>query len=75
MVVRLKPDRMRSKITVSYQLVVKIDSFDLIRQPLRAARFPSRGSLSSKVPGRLLRVNDSPYTPGGVSLKPLDPYS
>ena len=75
MVVRLKPDRMRSKITASYRPVVKIDRFDLIRQPLRAARFPSRGSLNSKVPGRLLRVNGSPYTPGGFSLKPLDPYS
>ena len=39
-VVRLKPDRMRSKVTVSYQPMVKIDSFDLIRQPLRAATSP-----------------------------------
>ena len=29
-VVRLKPDRMRSKVTASYQLVVIIDRFDLI---------------------------------------------
>ena len=50
MVVRLKPDRMRSKITASYRPVVKIDRFDLIRQPLRAASFPSRGSLKSTEP-------------------------
>ena len=29
-VVRLKPDRMRSKVTASYKLVVIIFSFDLI---------------------------------------------
>ena len=40
MVVRLKPDRMRSKITASYQLMAIIGSFDLIRQPLRAATSP-----------------------------------
>ena len=33
MVVRLKPDRMRSKVTASYQPIVIIDSFDLISQP------------------------------------------
>ncbi len=49
-VVRLKPYRMRSKITASYRPVVKIDRFDLIRQPLRAASFPSRGSLKSTEP-------------------------
>ena len=59
-VVRLKPDRMRSKVTASYQLMVIVDSFDLISQPLRAASFPSRGSLSSKVRGRLHRVKPSP---------------
>ena len=32
-VVRLKPDRMRSKVTASYQPIVIIDSFDLISQP------------------------------------------
>ena len=32
-VVRLKPDRMRSKVTASYQPMVIIDSFDLISQP------------------------------------------
>ena len=48
MVVRLKPDRMRSKGTVSYQPMVRIASFDLISQPLRAASFPSRGSLYPK---------------------------
>ena len=42
MVVRLEPDRMRSKVTASYHLMVIIDSFDLISQPLRAASFPSR---------------------------------
>ena len=55
-VVRLKPDRMRSKVTASYQLMVIVDSFDLISQPLRAASFPSRGSLNSEVWGRLRRV-------------------
>ena len=29
-VVRLKPDRMRSKVTASYQLMAIIDRFDLI---------------------------------------------
>ena len=29
-VVRLKPDRMRSKVTASYRLMVIIDRFDLI---------------------------------------------
>ena len=43
--VRLLPDRMRSKVTASYHPMVIIDSFDLISQPLRAASFPSRGSL------------------------------
>ena len=32
-VVRLKPDRMRSKVTASYRPVVMIGSFDLISQP------------------------------------------
>ena len=59
-VVRLKPDRMRSKVTASYQLMVIIVCFNLISQPLRAASFPSRGSLNSEVRGRLLRVNGSP---------------
>ena len=52
--VRLKPDRMRSKVTASYQLMVMISSFDLISQPLRAASFPSRRSLFSEVPGQSL---------------------
>ena len=47
-VVRLKPDRMRLKGTVPYQPMVIIDSFDLISQPLWAASFPSRGSLSHR---------------------------
>ena len=50
-VVRLKPDRMRSKVTASYQPMVKIDRFDLISQPLRAASFSSRRSLHSEGPG------------------------
>ena len=33
MVVRLKPDRMRSKVAALYQLMVMIGSFDLISQP------------------------------------------
>ena len=32
-VVRLKPDRMRSKVTASYRPMVMIGSFDLISQP------------------------------------------
>ena len=32
-VVRLKPDRMRSKVAALYQLMVMIGSFDLISQP------------------------------------------
>ena len=47
-VVRLKPDRMRSKVAALYQLMVIIDRFDLISQPLRAASFPSRGSLTPR---------------------------
>ena len=47
-VVRLKPDRMRSKVTASYRPMATVGSFDLISQPLRAASFPSRGSLSSE---------------------------
>ena len=39
---------MRSKVTASYQLMVIIDRFDLISQPLRAASFPSRGSLTHR---------------------------
>ena len=35
--------------------MVIIASFDLISQPLRAASFPSRGSLSSEVRTRFLR--------------------
>ena len=31
--VRLKPDRMRSKVTASYRPMVMIGSFDLISQP------------------------------------------
>ena len=58
--VRLKPDRMRSKVTASYQPMVKIDSFDLISQPLRAASFSSRRSLDTEVRDRLLRVKPSP---------------
>ena len=50
--VRLKPDRMRSKVTASYQLMVMIRNFDLISQPLRAASFSSRRSLNSEVRGR-----------------------
>ena len=46
--VRLKPDRMRSKVAILYRLMVMNDSFDLISQPLRAASFPSRGSLYSE---------------------------
>ena len=53
-VVRLKPDRMRSKVTASYQLMVMISNFDLISQPLRAASFSSRRSLNSEVRGRSL---------------------
>ena len=53
-VVRLKPDRMRSKVTASYQPMVKIVNFDLISQPLRAASFSSRGSLFSEAPGQSL---------------------
>ena len=45
-----------------------IGSFDLISQPLRAASFPSRGSLSSEVRGRLLRVK-APPTQGRLSLR------
>ena len=52
--VRLKPDRMRSKVAILYRLMVMNDSFDLISQPLRAASFPSRGSLFSEVPGQSL---------------------
>ena len=50
-VVRLKPDRMRSKVTASYQLMVIIDRFDLISRNESCASFPSRGSLDSKEPG------------------------
>ena len=46
--VRLKPDRMRSKVVILYQPMVIIARFDLISQPLRAASFPSRGSLYSE---------------------------
>ena len=46
-VVRLKPDRMRSKVTAWYQPMVRIDSFDLIRRNESCASFPSRGSLCS----------------------------
>ena len=46
--VRPQPDRMRSKVAILYQLMVIIDRFDLISQPLRAASFPSRGSLCSE---------------------------
>ena len=53
--VRLKPDRMRSKVVILYQPMVIIARFDLISQPLRAASFPSRGSLSSEVRTRFLR--------------------
>ena len=35
--------------------MVMNDRFDLISQPLRAASFPSRGSLSSEVRTRFLR--------------------
>ena len=49
-VVRLKPDRMRSKVTASYQLMAIIGGFDLIRQPLRAASFSSRRSLCPEHP-------------------------
>ena len=59
-VVRPKPDRMRSKGTVLYQPMVIIVSFDLISQPLRAASFPSKGSLNSEVRGRLYRAKGSP---------------
>ena len=52
--VRLKPDRMRSKVTALYQLMVMISNFDLISQPLRAASFSSRRSLPSEVRGWLL---------------------
>ena len=49
-VVRLKQDRMRSKVTASYQLMVIIVCFDLISQPLRADSFSSGRSLSSEHP-------------------------
>ena len=49
-VVRLKPDRMRSKVTASYKLVVIIDSFDLISRNESCDSFPSRGSLHSEHP-------------------------
>ena len=39
---------MRSKVTVLYQPMVIIDSFDLISRNWRCASFPSRGSLSSE---------------------------
>ena len=58
--VRLKPDRMRSKVTGLYQPMVKIGSFDLISQPLRAASFSSRRSLSSEVRGWFVRVKAPP---------------
>ena len=48
MVVRLKPDRMRSKVTSVVPTYVIIASFDLISQPVRAASYPSRGSLYPK---------------------------
>ena len=59
---------MRSKVTVSHQPMAMIDSFDLISQPLRAASFPSRGSLNSEVRGRLLRVM-APPTQGRQTQK------
>ena len=53
-VVRLKPNRMRSKVTASYKLVVIIDRFDLISRNESCDSFPSRGSLHSEVRDRLL---------------------
>ena len=47
-VVRLKPDRMRSKVAILYQLMAMIFSFDLISRNESCASFPSRGSLSPR---------------------------
>ena len=58
--VRLKPDRMRSKVTASYQLMVMIRNFDLISQPLRAASSPTRREANSEVRTRFHRVKPSP---------------
>ena len=55
-VVRLKPGRMRSKVTALYRPMVMIGSFDLISRNESRASFPSRGSLSSEVRGCFLRV-------------------
>ena len=71
-VVRLKPDRMRSKVTSVVPTYVIIASFDLISQPLRAASFPSRGSLNSEVRGRLLRVK-APLCRGSLFFCPVSP--
>ena len=65
--VRPKPDRMRSKVAVLYQLMVIIDRFDLISQPLRAASFSSRRSLPP--PRRFLRMKF-----GGRGMPPPLPY-